>query len=147
MIVFLDIDGVLVCHRVHCAYGDEGEMKRFDPAAVALLNRYADRTVIVVSSTWRKYNTRESMETIFAQNGLVVPLHDDWKTIVGRGFRGDEVDEWLSRHPEVTDYVCVDDDGDFHDHQRHIKTHCHDGFVAEAVVEYIDLMEGNDEDR
>ena len=37
-------------------------------------------------------------------------LHEDWCTIGSRsGNRGEEVLEWLSRHPETIKFVCIDD--------------------------------------
>jgi hypothetical protein len=45
--------------------------------------------------------------------------HPDWRTVTGhveslqwRANRGREIQEWLSRHPEVTSYAIVDDDGE-----------------------------------
>lgn len=44
-------------------------------------------------------------------------IHEDWRTKDLHRFdldkvRGDEIAEWLSRHPEVTKYAIIDDDSD-----------------------------------
>lgn len=51
-------------------------------------------------------------------------FHFDWRTknIRSDERRGGEVKEWLSRHPEVVDYVILDDDRDFTAEQK--TNHC-----------------------
>lgn len=78
------------------------------------------------------------------------------------GCRGNQIEAWLERHPEVTDYAILDDDADMLSHQfkrfhfvdryfglspnylyrigRQFKTHDSYGRLVEAVVE-VDKIE------
>lgn len=67
---------------------------------------------------------------------LNIQFHDDWKTsdYLGIGMsRGDEINEWLTRHPEIDDYVCIDDGTDFYDNQKLILTNIDDGLSFENM--------------
>lgn len=46
-----------------------------------------------------------------------------------RTLRGQEIQEWLDAHPEVTDYAIIDDDSDMFDHQFE-KFHHIDGWFG-----------------
>lgn len=106
-VIFLDIDGVVTSVRAN-GFSD------LDPFTVNFISWCAEQGGwrIVISSTWRYGFPKEFWESIFP--GLI---HDDWRTKSLRGFRGDEVLEWLSRN-EWDDYLILDDDHDFHPHQR-----------------------------
>jgi hypothetical protein len=43
--------------------------------------------------------------------------------------RGEEIQEWLDKHPEVTDYAILDDDSDMLEHQFNKFHHC-DGWFG-----------------
>jgi len=51
--------------------------------------------------------------------------HEDWRTkeSCDDQIRGDEIDEWLSRHPEVSRFAIVDDVDDFLPKQRRYFVH------------------------
>lgn len=54
--------------------------------------------------------------------------------------RGDEINDWLAKHPEVDKYAILDDDSDFYDDQPLFKTTFKDGLtdeIAEAVIEHL----------
>lgn len=145
-VIFLDIDGVFTSSRIQRAYGDRGLWSRFDPVAVEFFNRISKDVIFVISSTWRKdYNTRdEFQEFVFDHNGFDGILHDDWRTTtdylgIGKK-RGDEVDEWLSRHPEITKFICVDDGSDFLSHQKLVKTDAVNGLMFEEMQEIFDFL-------
>lgn len=118
-IIFLDVDGVL--NRwggewlVHPAPGMEFPWM-IDLNILAsfnhVLSQMMTETKIVVSSTWRLHcNSRAMFEE---RTGVKAEyLHDDWRTMQGStGARWIEINEWLSRHPEVKAHVAIDDDGD-----------------------------------
>ena len=81
---------------------------------------------IVISSTWRHFaditgRSPNQFKNLLFDNltdgKLTDLLHDDWKTVDLHRFnhdtvRGDEIAEWLGRHPEVTNYAIIDDDPD-----------------------------------
>lgn len=122
-IIFLDIDGVLCTIRAHIAQRQRGWMQALDREAVGLLNRLheakSDVPVrYVLSSTWRLFRDREWMEQYLKSYGWTGEFHDHWSTTQDpNGHRGTEVAIWLKHHPEVTSWVAIDDDRDFHENQ------------------------------
>lgn len=127
-ILFLDIDGVLNNVAV---FRD----RRFGPApldheCVRRLHYVVTKTDcrIVLSSSWREMEGLEAKlagDFVFHIYGNEPPCgnirHEDRSTIRIGGEtphrRGDEIAEWLSRHPEVTRYAIVDDDADMRPEQ------------------------------
>lgn len=131
-VLFLDIDGVLCLRTSHYQY--------FDKVCCDRVKSILDKTgaKIVVSSTWRKNHTLQSLKELMARGyeleslglKLEVPIDFDKagsfdsKVIIGMtpilnveytesGIpygRGAEISAWLSEHPEVTRYVVIDDD-------------------------------------
>ncbi len=133
-VIFLDIDGVLNSQ----AWGKYGhgldpsdggkcsqETLKWDPAAVANLRQIVAETgaQIVVSSSWRGYRDKavENWQRMFACYGWpdvpVIGETPDLNRMVNGIYvskiRGDECAAWMALHPEVTHYVCIDDDADF----------------------------------
>lgn len=135
-ILFLDIDGVV------------NSVKNFNPKNNTLypLDRYCAFLVgriqlqtgckVVLSSSWR-HDPRAVQEV--SQN--VVELLDITPTL-GK-YRGDEVQAWLDKHPEVTKYAILDDDMDFYVYQapNFFKTRfMEEGLtdeIAEAVIKHL----------
>ena len=89
-------------------------------------NVFAFETVI--SSSWRNVlKTPENVIDVFDVNELPIYLHKDWRT--DNVYNDDQpflhnwnsghfkchryfqIKEWLSRHPEVTNWICFDDRG------------------------------------
>lgn len=89
------------------------------------LIRRAPNVKIVVSSTWRMGETVQTLQKILAPAKLVAdaiidvtPIHGpDVKKEWGGSCRGEEIKEWLDKHPEVTNYVIIDDDNDMLEEQ------------------------------
>jgi hypothetical protein len=115
----------------------------------------------VISSTWRHQCQQEDKDHVlkaFADHDLVLPLHEDWHTIrhwtIDKDYvkgpkpekytldwRGNEISEWLSRHPEVTKWICLDDDSDFCDEHNLVLCDAWVGFTgreAELIICYFD---------
>lgn len=119
-VLFLDIDGVLNSRRTVVATGGyphsfDGECRsRFDWIAVRMIRVLCEKedASIVLSSSWR-HGTHAVHE---CANGLDLPIFD--KTPALPGVRGEEIQDWLNRHPEVTHYAIVDDNGDMLESQR-----------------------------
>jgi hypothetical protein len=116
-ILFLDIDGVVLPGR---AYGIPGQthpiVKKFDPCAVALLNAICEQAgyKIVIHSSWLRYYAENLPGTVkdhCVEQGIKEELfHEDPHCLGTIHWRYDRVDEWLSRHPEVTEFVILDDE-------------------------------------
>lgn len=87
-------------------------------------------TKICVSSTWKHnfgtkgyVSTPEKWEDAFQllgfNNGTFVGITGDRRTL-----RGEEIQDWLDKHPEVTDYAILDDDSDMTEEQFTKFHHC-----------------------
>jgi hypothetical protein len=117
-ILFLDVDGVLN-HRAIFQPSRHGSP--LCPDAIGRLRMVVMRSAcrVVLSSTWREVD--HFVAQLEAAGGFPA-RHEDWRTprlrprlengIVTGPSRGDEIDAWLSRHPEVERFAIVDDDAD-----------------------------------
>jgi hypothetical protein len=98
----------------------------FDKKAVKILNEVLEETgaELVVSSDWRFYATLEELGDYYLSQGIVkkpIATTDMFKDIFPREwsalrFRADlelersmEIQHWIDNHPEVTNWVAVDD--------------------------------------
>lgn len=116
-VIFLDIDGV--CNNHHSRSRCQGYIG-IDDDKVVLLKQIADATdaKIVLSSTWRLgYNKQghhlekmaEYLKKKFAKQGLsVYDVTPDFKHMGWK--RGEEILDWLVKHPDVEKYVILDDE-------------------------------------
>ena len=113
-VIFLDFDGVL--NSSNYLLGREGSGVVIDPSRMALLKQIVDATgaKLVLSTSWREHwskNTAECNDTgvlindIFSKFGL--RLLDKTPTL--RTAREWEIKSWLDGHPEVENYVVLDD--------------------------------------
>ena len=99
-VIFLDVDGVLTSERCNGYYD-------FDLWAVNFFLWACEQSgaKIVMSSAWRNLpRAKEWFTEMFGKH-----LHKDWRTGGKDWHRGDEIDEWLEQHPEVDNFVIVDD--------------------------------------
>jgi len=109
-VAFLDFDGVFTCTGRSLLMKQE-----YDPIAAGLISRVLKEGDyrIVVSSTWRIGASFLELATYLKVMNIRVQLHEDFSTKqLQYGYRGYEIQEWLCRHPEVTEYVIIDDDAD-----------------------------------
>lgn len=135
-VVFFDIDGVINSersflggsHRLDVIHvddymDDESYTQRLaritvDPIACGLINRILKRVDahLVLSSTHRKHFKDEATKLEKIQEYLTV-LGIDGQRCIGwtpslHKKRGEEIKHWIYEHPEVTDYVIIDDNSD-----------------------------------
>ena len=106
-ILFLDFDGVIrVATQGGWVTDDDCQFCGERIKRVAWCCRELGAQV-VVSSDWRNMENRGEIEKLLGSRlgGL---LHDDWMTPI-TGHRWNEIQAWLVRHPEVTEYVILDD--------------------------------------
>lgn len=115
-VLFLDVDGVLnriapdgfYIATIPCP-GMVGpsivELNMVNALEVAIKQLPDFR--LVASSSWRKiYDDPESFSKAIHMQGNY--FHEDWAT-VSLDNRGLEIQEWLHRHLEVTEYAVIDD--------------------------------------
>lgn len=124
-ILFLDFDGTLYPEKILLIAEnneDNSMLKelnlnpmvtywKMEPVIIAMLNQlYNIRPYfIVVSSSWGNLHTKEQIETLFATNGLSVPLHEDWKIEINQNKKAEGVANWIQSH-KIADYMILDDE-------------------------------------
>lgn len=146
-ILFLDIDGV--CNSLE--YAQRNNMNLWhatDPELVKLVKRIIKETKcdVVLSSTWRLYP--EAREVVKRDVCHFIDVTKDMQAGAKRGivYRGHEVQEWLDRHPAVTQYAILDDDADFLPDQWLFKTTFEKGLteeIAQAVIDHLTAGDRN----
>lgn len=109
-VIFLDYDGCTLTLRTMLASGKPGfSSAPFDPITCRVLERVCRTGIsIVVSSTWREGpRWRDKLE----EAGLMEFIHPTCPITPSLNCdRSIEINDWLSTHPEVTDYRIIDDD-------------------------------------
>lgn len=126
--IFLDIDGVLndqnsietmynaLGHKqFHMLANAIGETP-FNYKSCELIKKLIKETksVVVLSSTWRL--SEKSMETV--EDYIETKLYGRTPHLGLSYARGKEIKAYLSRHPEITNYVILDDDTDMLEEQK-----------------------------
>lgn len=149
-ILFLDIDGV--CNSRAYLYRLRAKNKRatlwygIDPEAAKLVRCIVKKTdcKVVLSSTWRMYEDGKAQ--VRREVCYFIDCTKDLQAGSKRGHvpRGEEIDEWLSRHHSVKQYAILDDDSDFLPHQWLFKTSFNDGIteeIAQAVIDHLNAID------
>lgn len=123
-VLFLDIDGVILPGRAYLLPNQTKPIVRvFDPCAVSILNTLCEEAdlKIVVHSSWLRYPDIYNSDLVgylVSQGVEKKHFHDD-PLCEPLSWRYDRIRLWLSRHPEVKDFVIIDDtplgeqDGEF----------------------------------
>lgn len=140
-IVFLDFDGVLNSLSFCRAFPQRG-LIGLDEVAVQRVRKICFRTgaKIVVSSSWRIIHALEDLQ--YRLGALGLPM--DW--VIGvtpkhLKSRGHEIQTWLDEHPEVTNFVILDDDSDMaHLMDRLIQTTFEDGLLEKHVKLAVEML-------
>lgn len=143
-VLFLDIDGV--CNSANWVKQGNEIWHGVDPAAAALVQRIIKETgcKVVLSSTWRLYpEAREQVRRkVCSFIDCTVDMQRGGKW--GVADRGYEVQEWLDRHPAVTEYAILDDNSDFLPNQWLFQTTWENGIneeIAQAVIHHLTASE------
>jgi hypothetical protein len=135
-IIFLDIDGVLNSelymiaeHNKSMAIEHKIEQTRFerqvdeiDPKAMSFLNDLIKETEakVVISSTWRRSNTIESLTEIFKARDFIGEIIGFTPRLSEDCLRGNEIYKWIKDNDKLlgmpyydfNSYIILDDDSD-----------------------------------
>lgn len=134
-VIFLDFDGVLNSHQSATFWHNkrdqdkwenelykewQGSLKEYiaqELCPIALSNveeliRNVPEAKVVISSTWRHGETVESLKKIVYPAKLISDAIVDVTPNIRLTPRGNEIQAWLDKHPEVTNFVIIDDDSD-----------------------------------
>ena len=134
-IIFLDIDGVLNCHKTP-------NPRKFpyviDDGLLARFRQLIERTgaSVVLSSTWR-YDPAG----IFSAKHYGVNFIDITPDMPDEP-RGKEILEWLRNKPEVTRYAVIDDEDDELDELPLFQPSSHTGLTEKIVEGVTDYLNG-----
>ena len=120
-VIFLDIDGVLNSAQsaIYHNFRTDPIESQFDvlcPISLALLQYIVEQTKskIVISSTWRKYQSFDDLVNFFKKYNIDVV----GKTPILNTVRGLEIKHWLEKHPKVNDFIILDDDSDMDEYTQ-----------------------------
>ena len=122
-VLFLDIDGVL-----NSTETPEGEIEERYAQHLDRIVYEARPLYVVLSSTWRLFaDLKRVVDQRFVIFGVTPELP--------KGTRGEEVNEYLQRHPQFAWHAILDDDTDFRTHQPLF--HTPNGLTAEIADDVI----------
>lgn len=114
-ILFLDIDGVVLPNRaMFLPNQTKPILETFDPCSVSLLNRacHERKYKIVIHSSWLRFFGEQETLRHCIEQGIVKGHFHETDPFCSSKFhwRYDRIDDWLSRHSEVTYKYWVLDD-------------------------------------
>jgi hypothetical protein len=116
----------------------------FDSVAIKNLYKLQRETkcVFVMSSTWRKGRSIDEINDLMAYKGLRLRFTGKTDTNM-LGIRGKEIETYLLLHPEITNFLIIDDSDDMLMHQRgnFVKTDYWHGFDDEKLAEALAILQ------
>lgn len=143
-IIFLDIDGVLNYYGM-----PDNRLYLIDRRAVETLNLLIEKTgaKIVISSTWRLLNSLAMIKSLLIEKGFKGEIVGKTPSINTNGrIRGDEIQAWLEEHPDVKEYVILDDDSDMGPLKgRLVKVDGKFGLLTDDVTKAIEILQKDTE--
>ncbi len=110
MIVFLDLDGVLI-HEGRAFQPARGNVSKEAMDAFNQLVKDIDAEVVFISNR-RRFGNPENLKTILRQEGFEGKFHDDFciRTSLVPLSRGKGIDDWCARNSIASeDYIILDD--------------------------------------
>jgi hypothetical protein len=149
-ILFLDIDGVVNCKDTFTQTKRPGPYP-LDSYMAFLVGRIQLETgcKVVLSSAWRLHpeGIQNVSERVVELLDITPSVKWDGVPKFARGhwwknheLRGDEINAWLEKHPEVEKYAILDDSLDFYDNQPLFRTTWEKGLtdeIAEQVIQHL----------
>lgn len=125
MLIFLDIDGVMVSGATWKVPEIlEDEFPVFLEKAVKSLNSLiSDDTKIILSTSHRNRFTISEWKQIFQRRGIKLNGLDKISSTYGLKKRKDEILEWFATHPKPENFLIIDDDKTLYDLPKDLKKH------------------------
>lgn len=150
--IFLDFDSVITTYN---------SKWKIDMNKINIINDICDKTnaKIVITSSWRIGHRGD----VLAFNGYLTQyiiehnyldhVKDAFDKFIGNivgmtkyidGVRGDEIKSYMSEHPEVENYVIIDDDSDMCDYQlfNFVQTDACEGITERDAKLCVDILNG-----
>lgn len=173
-VIFLDFDGVLnssasfVCENrkkkraVKNYYTGKGGLSNKSAKQIRINQTFSEVCAsnfqyildkcpdvkVVISSTWRILHDMDWLKEKLEEYGIDSSKVIDKTPRIIQGFRsaprGEEISEWLAEHPEVTDYVILDDNSDMTVHmEKFVQTTWLDGLTLSIAMTVIGRLGGD----
>lgn len=165
-VIFLDIDGVLNSHVHQHAHLKEREefikglngrvdmtpeewidycWHMLDSEAMRILNLIVEvsKAKVVISSSWRNAYPWYAILGSFKKMGFQGQIIDKTPRHVeaAGSERGHQIQAWLNEHPEVEEFVILDDDSDMvHLMPKLVHTSWRDGLLKEHLDPALKLL-------
>ncbi len=159
-VIFLDIDGVVNTFQISTEpFNIKGEVKRdgfyyllcnessgcvSNRQSIMWLNKLCKDTNshIVISSSWRSSN---NVDECLYNSGLLkdIKILGSTPMIYSKeNIRGVEIDVYLKEHPEINNYIILDDDNDFlPEQQEHlVQTSTNVGFTMNDYYKALEIL-------
>lgn len=119
-VLFVDFDGVLnsVASMIYnnrlklLGLSNIPTNQAFCPIACSNLEYILEEipdVQVVVSSNWRKDKTIEALKKILATNHILSDRMIGTTPVSEDEYRGEEIESYLKEHPEVKEFVIIDD--------------------------------------
>lgn len=156
-VIFLDFNGVLqsvasiIYHNRRRVMGLENgsSIALFCPIACSNLEYILEECPdawIVVSSSWRKNHTVQQLQEIFVENKMmpsrILDTTPDLESSdLKEKTRGAEIQAWLKNHPDVLDFVIIDDFNDMEPYKdRLVQVNSNNGLTFTDAEKVIEMM-------
>lgn len=125
MLVFLDIDGVMVPAKgwQRPELLKDGFPAFSSRAVRALNNLIAEDTTIMLTTSHKAYYTIEEWSVMFSNRGIVVHKIVSLEENTNHLSRKDEILNWFEQHDINEDFIIIDDDTSLHALPAHLKEH------------------------
>jgi hypothetical protein len=144
MILFLDIDGVLVTRETVC------ERDKFYAPAVSALNIFhsVPGCKAVITSAWRVGRTVEDLNRLFVHNGVAIKIIGKTDSTKLNGKRGEEILDWIEKNRYKGPYIVIDDE--IFDIIPYIPMHkiiyvknglAEEGLTQKHIIEYVKMLQ------
>lgn len=151
-VIFLDFDGVITTYN---------SKWKIDMNKIKIINDICDKTnaKIVVTSSWRiGYHGvvsafHESLKQYFVKNQYLDHFKDEFNKFINNIIgmtdsvgtcRGNEIKFYMNEHPDVDNYVIIDDDSDMFDYQlfNFVQTDTYEGITERDAKLCVDILNG-----
>jgi hypothetical protein len=125
MLIFLDIDGVMVPAKSWASPVIlEDGFPDFSAKATNTLRNLISEDVTIMLTTSHKWRySIETWKTIFAKRGILLHKLDRLDDNVSHLNRKDEIMQWIDAHHQHEDFVILDDDTSLNDLPDLLKKH------------------------
>lgn len=157
-IIFLDFDGVLLPDNQAVDQSNQGltmsnylSTVEFDRDCVLHLNALllASHAEIVLSTSWAQGHSIGDLSNCLMRNGIDPghlfeyddPSEKAYMTPRSSSSRSKQIEDWIAQHPEVNNWVALDDDSSvLHLGAHSVRTNPARGFDSEALNKAVKIL-------